>query len=209
MIKVNLHQRKVAVGVAALGDGAAKLKGLAGLLEKLRGGEGQKSTMILGGVYLALLIVIWWIAASGKEKKMQELSDQIAVVDSKISLLNSELNKTQGYEITKRNLEADEKKIRNKIETIQELIRDRSTPPKILMSLSEAIPKEVWLSDFALKDRAFSIKGLSNNMDLVSDFIRSLSETFYFKDVQLKGSRAAPDAKGKEVTNFELEAQRR
>jgi hypothetical protein len=48
-------------------------------------------------------------------------------------------------------------------------------------------------------------------MDLVSDFIKNLSETIYFTDVQLKGSRASTEnsKNGRETNSFELGAQRR
>lgn len=220
MIKINLHQRKAAVGVTAstteIPEGG--MKGFQSLLQKIRGGGGLegiefgadlKSLAVLAGFYAVILGVGIWYVGDRKQKQLAEVVAQIGDIDKKISVLDSELSKTQGYEVTKRNLEADEKKIRTKIDTIQELIRDRTTPPKILMTLSDAIPKEVWLSNFSLRDRQFAISGLATSMDLVSDFIKSLSETIYFKDVQLKGSRSSVDKDKREVTNFELEAQRR
>lgn len=220
MIKINLHQRKVAVGVSV---GTAQLEGIKGfksVVEKLRSGGGLseafegtgdlRSVLVLGLVYFILLVGGIWYVGSEKESQLNEIAAQIAEVDNRIVLLDSELAKTQGYEVTKKNLEADERKIRTKIETIQELIHERAIPPKILMSLSEAIPKEVWLSEFTLKDRAFVIKGFSNNMELIASFIKNLSETIYFKDVQLKGSKTTTDEKSRlETVNFELEAQRR
>jgi hypothetical protein len=222
MIKINLHQRKAAVGVAAGGTSQTEvgsLKGFASIIQRLRAGQGRaafgeagddaRGAMILGVVYFVFALGGWWYASSEKDRLLAEVAAESSALDSKMALLDSELSKTQGYEQTKKSLEADEKKIRTKIETIQELIRDRGTPPKILMTLSDSIPKDVWLKDFVLKDRNFKISGLSNGMDVVSDFIRNLSETIYFTDVQLKGSKSEAQKSGRELTTFELEAQRR
>jgi hypothetical protein len=221
VIRINLHQRKAAVGVAAAGattQTETGLKGFASLVARVRSGQNfsnfgdggdLRGTAIIGVVYLVFLGGGWWYVGQEKERLLEEVTAEVTTVDSKIALLDSELSKTQGYEQAKKSLEADEKKIRTKIDTIQELIRDRSTPPKILMTLSDSIPKDVWLRDFALHDKSFKISGLSNGMDVVSDFIRNLSETIYFSDVQLKGSKSDVQKNGRELTTFELEAQRR
>lgn len=212
MIKVNLHQRKSAVGVGASSTSATG--SLGALLDKFRGGEGfsdpaQKSAMTLGIVYLAILGGGWWWIDQQKTEMLAKVDGEIEVLESKLNLANSELGKTNGYEQIKKSLEADEKTIRTKIETIQELIRDRSTPPKILMTLSEAIPKEVWLNEFGLQNRHFKLAGNSTNMDVVSDFMKSLEETIYFKNVVLKSSRQETIKGGRLSATFELEAERR
>lgn len=216
MIKVNLHHRKAAVGVAA-GAGGTTAGSLSALIEKFRGGGGtdgfsdpdQKSAVILGVVYFVLLGGGWWWIDQQKAGMLAVVDQEIQGYESKLALLNSELGKTNGYEQIKKSLEADEKTIRTKIETIQELIRDRSTPPKILMTLSETIPKEVWLQEFALRDRRFQIVGNSGNMDVVSDFMKSLEETIFFKNVVLKSSRQETVKGGRLSASFELEAERR
>lgn len=209
MIKVNLQQRKAAVGAGASGG----LGGLLGAMDKLRGGPGagdadKRSLLTLGAAYLAVLGAASWYTGTLKTGMLAQVDAEIAKVDSKMNLLTSELNKTNGYEQIKKSLEADEKTIRTKIGTIQELIRDRSTPPKILTTLSETIPKEVWLREFSLKDRHFRIGGSSTSMDVVSDFMKALEETIYFKGVVLRSSRQE-NAKGRASVVFELEADRR
>jgi len=216
MIKINLQNRKAAVGVAAGSPtGASGAGGLKGLLDRLKGGgdglaDGDKRSMIiLGVVYLVILGGASWYVGSTKDQLLASVEAEATAVDSKITLLTSELNKTNGYEQIKKSLEADDKTIRTKITTIQELIRDRSTPPKILTTLSETIPKEVWLREFTLKDRHFKIGGNSTSMDVVSDFMKSLEETIYFKGVVLKSSKQETIKGGHASAIFELEAERR
>lgn len=219
MIKVNLYQRKAAVGVtvgSATGALSGAGGGLRGLLDRLRsgGGEGladgdKRVAIITAVVYAVILSAGYWYSGERKAEMLAKLDEEVAALDSKSNLLTSELNKTNGYEQTKKSLEADEKTIRTKIDTIQELIRDRSTPPKILTTLSETIPKEVWLREFSLKDRHFHIVGSSSSMDVVSDFMKGLEETIYFKGVVLKSSKQEVLKGAHASATFELEADRR
>lgn len=216
MIKINLHQRKAAVGVTA-GSETAASGGLAAILAKFKMGgglstadEGVKAAAIQGGVFAVILIAGTWYLGEKRAEYIAEVDAQIAEIDSKDALLMSELSKTSGYEQTKRNLEQDEKTIRTKIKTIQELILDRTTPPKILMALSEAIPKDVWLRDFKLQNRRFTISGSANGMDVVSDFMKGLEETIYFKNIVLRSSKTETTQKaGRQTAQFELEGERR
>lgn len=214
MIKINLHQRKAAVGVSS--DLAGASGGLNAFLAKFRGGaseamgEGDKRALLLQAVvFSVILAAVYWFVDEQKLKLLSEVDAEITQIDSKIALLTSELNKTNGYEQIKKNLEADERTIRTKISTIQELIRDRTTPPKILTTLSEAIPKDVWLREFVLKDRHFKLAGAASSMDVVSDFMKSLDDTIYFKSVVLKSSKQDALRGSRGPAAFELEADRR
>ncbi len=219
MIKVNLHQRKAAVGVT-VGSATGGSAGLQGLIAKLRGGSAgadglnmdmlgnQKAGIILAAVYAVILAGGWWFLDDQKIAMIAEVDAEISALEDRTNRLNSDLGKTSGYEQVKKDLEANEKAIKTKISTIEELIRDRGAAPKILMTLSEAIPKEVWLNEFALQNRKFRITGRSNGMDLVSDFMRSLEETIYFKGVVLRSSREE-ETLGRSSASFEIEAERR
>jgi hypothetical protein len=215
MIRINLHHRKAAVGVTSGSATGATSAGLQGLLDRIKGGgEGfadgdKRAAVILTVVYAAFLGAGYWYSGQRKTEMLEAVSSESASLDSKLNLLTSELNKTNGYEQTKKSLEEDEKTIRTKIETIQELIRDRTTPPKILTTLSESIPKEVWLQEFSLKDQHFKISGSASSMDVVSDFMKSLEETIYFKNVVLKSSKQDTVKGGRSAATFELEADRR
>jgi uncharacterized protein HemX len=143
MIKVNLKNRKAAVGVSApvdSGAGAGDIGGrLSAMFERARtmdvgdafasdGGD-SKSMALQALVFAVILGAAWWLGDDQKTRMLNELAVETAAVDSKIALLDSELNKTAGYEQIRKSLEADERSIRTKIATIQELIHERTTPP--------------------------------------------------------------------------------
>lgn len=226
MIKINLKSRKAAVGVStssATGDAGAfggmggrftdligRINSSSGGSEGFAGEASSKSMLVMVATFALILGAAWWVADSQKTRLLEEVATEAAAVDSKIAQLDSELSKTNGYEQIRKSLEADEKSIRTKITTIQELIHERGTPPKILMTLSEAIPKNVWLQNFILADNKYRISGGSDGMDVVSDFMRGLEETIYFKNVVLKSSKQDAQPKGgRTAAVFELEAEKR
>lgn len=208
MIKINLASKK-ASAIASGGGGA-------GLLAKFGGGSGalqnltpEKKAMIVTGVlYGGVVLGANHFIEGYKTQELEKVQSEIAAIESKIKLADSELSKTTGFEKLKKDLENDEKLIRTKIETIQSLINERTTPPKILIALSQATPKDVWIQNFSLKENKLSLSGRAYGIALVSDFMRSLEETIYFKDVVLKSSRQAKE-QGQELATFELEANRK
>lgn len=208
MIKINLASKKA----SAISSGGAAS---AGLLSKL-GGAGalqnltpeKKAMLVTGILYGVVLFAANHFIEGYKTQELEKIQMDISGIESKIKLADSELSKTTGFEKLKKDLENDEKLIRTKIETIQSLINERTTPPKILIALSQATPKDVWIQNFSLAAGKLSITGRAYGIALVSDFMRSLDETIYFKDVVLKSSRQAKE-QGQELATFELEASRK
>ena len=84
------------------------------------------------------------------------------------------LAKTAGYEAQKKQFDADEELIKTKLATIQKLMADRAEPPKLLMSFSGSIPKDVWFQEFDMNSSEVKIKGASLGFDPVTDFMKAL-----------------------------------
>lgn len=208
MIKINLASKKASAISSGGGAGAGLLSKLggAGALQSLT--PEKKAMLVTGILYGIVLFAANHFIEGYKTQELEKIQTEIAGIESKIKLADSELSKTTGFEKLKKDLENDEKLIRTKIETIRSLINERTTPPKILVSLSQATPKDVWIQSFALDSGKLTISGRSYGIALVSDFMRSLEETIYFKDVVLKSSRQERD-QGQELASFELEASRR
>jgi Tfp pilus assembly protein PilN len=144
-----------------------------------------------------------------KEDELKKLDQTLSKVNSDSTKLQNELNKLRGYDSIKKTLDADEITIKTKLETIQKLIADRSAPPKILVSVATMIPKDVWLSELKTEKLDITMKGSSLGFNQISDFMKSLNESAYFMDVDLKNSQQSKDSSGDEFAVFELKAKRR
>jgi Tfp pilus assembly protein PilN len=144
-----------------------------------------------------------------KEEKIAEVDALLERGQAEGTKLKAELNKRADYEKEKTEMEGYERAIRIKLDTIYALVNDRSTPPKLLLTIANAIPKDIWLSELIIKDQELSLKGTSIGFNLISDFMRSLGETAYFKDVTLKGTEQSSEQASDESKSFELQVKRR
>jgi hypothetical protein len=144
-----------------------------------------------------------------KEDEIKAVDATLAVLNAERTKLQAEAAKMKGYEEVKKSLEADEFIFRTKIDTIQKLITDRALPPKVMLSLANATPKDVWLTEFKIKDNQVNFKGSSLGFNQISDFMKNLNESAYFSDLNIKDTHGAKDANGNDIATFELVAKRR
>jgi Tfp pilus assembly protein PilN len=160
--------------------------------------------LVIAVIYFANLMV-----EGHKEQELAKLDQEMQLLEAQQSKLMVEMNKTRGYEALKKALDADELTLKTKMETITQLMNERTIPPKLLISLSSSTPPEVWLNEFQIKDQNVTFKGAAAGFSQVSDFMKNLGENIYFKDLTLKSTVSAKDPVTGEVANFELEAKRR
>lgn len=144
-----------------------------------------------------------------KESEIAKLQDQIAVEQAKMPALTKEAEKIKSYEDLKKEIDRDELTIRTKIETIQKLVAGRSEPSKLLVVLSKSMSPDVWINNFRLQDSDISLSGLSDGFGPISDLMKSLGETSYFNELELKNSAKVGGYPSADVTQFELVAKRR
>ncbi len=158
-------------------------------------------------------IIFIYLAQSSLEKyKEVELSrlDVVLIKHTQEGLrLQKELDKTKSYDEIKKNLEADEFAIKKKLETMNKLISDRTTPPKLLLALSKSIPEEVWLTELSIQETEVVFKGSSLGFNQISDFMKSLNESIYFKDLNLRSTQQNKLDSDSEIATFEIATQRK
>lgn len=220
MIKINLALRKSATAggaaaAAAVGGGGGgrfdisrmlKLdpEGIKGMFREL---AGEETVRKFAGA-LGLAIAIYFGLGKYQDTELARLDGEIAVLQDTQAQIRRRVDELKGYEPLKKTLDADEILIRTKIETIQKLIADRQTPPKVLLSLSSVIPERVWIKDLAINPKQVSFKGNSYGFTEVTDFLSSLNQSAYFTDLNLANTAQASE-EGVPVVAFELTAKRR
>lgn len=213
MIKINLATKKQTASFSA-GAASSFDSSLSALSRISISSDGLKKLPVFTFILVA---VIGYISStfleSYKQDTLDNIEKEISAVQANQSKLQAELNKTKGYKEIKKQLDTDELSLRTKINTIQKLIDDRVVLNKLLLSLSQSLPKDVWLTDFRIKEADVTFKGASLGFIQISEFLKNLQENVYFRDVSLKGSQQSKDSKetidGNPYTVFELEAKRR
>jgi Tfp pilus assembly protein PilN len=144
-----------------------------------------------------------------KSGVLKELDPLLAQASSEKMKLEAGVAKTKGYKQVKEQLDADEFVLRKKIEVIDKLLLDRTTPPKLLLSMSHSIPEDVWMNNFVINANNVTIDGFAAGFNQISDFMKALSENAYFTDLQLQSTEQVKDDIGDNVAKFVLQAKRR
>jgi Tfp pilus assembly protein PilN len=210
MIKINLANRKKtqfaisAVEDAPLGQASTPSAFGSGGFDQIKSFPWIK---LVGS--LAVMAVAFYGLNYYQEQKLQELQTKFDEVQSKVLTSTSQLKKYEGYEAKKAQLDADETMLTNKIKIIQKLMSDRDQGALVLEAISKAMPKETWLTELNSKDGLINFKGNTKDFGQMTDFMKALEETVYFKDLQTKTSQATKLDTGAEVVQFEVEASRK
>ena len=202
MIRINLANKKQASYVAgASASSPSPLKSFSS--------SGSASAMkeVLGRVVFPLLFCVG--AYFGYDYYIQTQEDQmkneVAVINKEKTRIETELARIKGFEVVKTELEQNQEILRNKIDTIEKLIKGRDYAIKSLVAISLSLPKDVWLTELNETDTNFDFKGSTFDLGLISDVMTKLGQTVYFKEVSLNNSATEPD--GRQI-NFELSARR-
>jgi hypothetical protein len=200
MIKINLALRKqasyVGAGVKGSASSAASFKAnFVGVTDSFR----SILIPLLIGVFAHFAYEFYIDYAN--EMMMVDIK---AFEEEKIKI-NTELTRIKGFESVKKDLERTSSTLSSKLELIQKLIQGREFAFKAMVSLSQSMSKDVWVTDVIETEQGWNIKGSGMDVGTVGEFMSRLSQSLYFRDVTLKSSVTEVSA-GK--SNFELTARR-
>jgi type IV pilus assembly protein PilN len=101
--------------------------------------------------------------------------------------------------------ELDKQKTRllNQLAVIDKLEKGKRGPVRVLDELSTSTPKRVWVTSFREQGGALSITGSAMDNSDISEFMRAMQKTPYFKEIALKFTQA-DQRDGVTVYNFEI-----
>jgi Tfp pilus assembly protein PilN len=207
MIRINLIQKKQASYVSGAEGGKSSGGGGLSALQSLSSGGAEGFITLFKSIGIPVILCI--AANFGYDyyiqQKTDEMTQEVSKLDSDKERINKELSKIKGFESVKVELERDQLVLRTKIETIEKLIRGRDFTAKSLITLAQAMPRDIWMTEIKATETGFELKGGTVDLGLVSDFMSRLGQTIYFKDVTLKST--ATDSSGHQAS-FELGARR-
>lgn len=205
MIKINLATRKQ----SNLSGEPKTATSLGGSLENFKLESLKELPFKKAMIPIAIGIVAYMGLDSYKEDVLLKMNNAAKKIESENTRLEAEISKFKAYDAIKKSLEEDEATITTKLQTIRSLIADRNTPPRMLVSLANALPKEVWITEFRIENSNITFRGGSLDFNHISDFMKGLSEIAFFSEVELKTTQQSKDDTAGDMATFELSAKRR
>lgn len=97
--------------------------------------------------------------------------------------------------------------LQDKLDVIDSLEKARTGPVRVLDEISSRVPERLWLTSINTKGNEVRLQGKSLDTGVVADFLRSLNESEYFKNVDLEKTEGGELVKGVRLVKFELRAE--
>lgn len=122
--------------------------------------------VLLGGVYLY------------QSHQLSSLETELAGLRTELRVLNSKVKEVA-------DLQVKIKESRGKQKIIDDLNRKKIGPVLVMASLSRATPTSLWLTDLKETGGTVTMNGLAVDNETIADFMRSLSASKFFTNVEL------------------------
>ncbi|KKQ78894.1 MAG: hypothetical protein UT01_C0057G0007 [Candidatus Daviesbacteria bacterium GW2011_GWA1_38_7] len=103
-------------------------------------------------------------------------------------------------------------KLKERSTQVEQIIKQRTNPNKILERVARNIPEDMWLTElFVDGDRKVSIHGMSTSYKSIGNFIILLNESLFFgKSLTLSDSKTEEDkdeGAGKRIEVFTIQGR--
>lgn len=152
--------------------------------------------LILMGASVVLVVLCLGVYNVTVSNSIEDVRAEISRDEQEIARLEKIIGEVNQYEDQKKKLQAQ-------LKVIEELERGKSGPVKVLDAIASGIPKRVWVDTFDEKGGVATISGFGLEMADVSEFLKVLEKSPYFKEVTLKFTENTPQ-KGIQTFKFQI-----
>lgn len=139
---------------------------------------GRRQELILAGVCLGLTLIVIAGLYLMQFRSVSNLEAELASLTQEINTLNA---KAKGVG----DIEKKVAELREKLKVIEDLNKKKTGPVHVMESLSSALPARLWLTQFRETSGNVTMDGLAIDNQTIADFLKALSGSPYFQDVEL------------------------
>ncbi len=101
---------------------------------------------------------------------------------------------------------AKRKSLENKLNVIKGLEKARTGPVRLFDELSNLAPDRLWLSKMKTQSGGLTLEGSSLDTGIVADFLRSMNQSEFFYNVDLKKTKGGKEIEGVRLVDFSISA---
>lgn len=147
-------------------------------VKELKAEFGRRRDLMIGGVALGITALVMLTVYLYQSYEMSVLNGQLTGLRGEIQVLNAKVNQVG-------NLQKKIKEFTSKNKIITDLEKKKIGPVRVMESLSMATPASLWLTELKETEGKLVINGLAVDNQTIADFMKALSASSYFKDVEL------------------------
>lgn len=105
--------------------------------------------------------------------------------------------------------EAQKKVLTQRVQTIEQLQRDRTGASELLDEIASTVSRteNLWLVNMTRKGNSLSMEGASGSVNSVANFITALKRSGYFQKVEIKETKQDDKAAGIQTFVFQMTAE--
>ncbi len=131
---------------------------------------------------------------------VQMAGGRVRQMENDIKQFKPQLDQVANFRKKKSSLE-------KKIDVIEGLDRARSGPVRVMSEIAGRAPERLWLTDMSTKGSTILLRGQSLDNELVALFLRGLSESEFFDDVDLDSTKLGDEKNGLKLVSFSIRAR--
>lgn len=185
--------------------------GLDKLIDKLGGGKFDFHQFKPTLMKLTALLVAYYAAQAIPDffygQKLREQEAKLQTLNAQAAVLQKELTSKKEIRKQMEQLIKEEVELRRQLDVISNLSKDRILPFKIVSTVAELIPNNVWLDKLEFRGSTVSLDGLAWEYGAVNSYLRALSENSYFQALTLR-SIQADEIQGKPIPGVPVDIQK-
>jgi Tfp pilus assembly protein PilN len=133
------------------------------------------------GVALFIYYVPGMILDSTLADKMAEVETQLNEVQSKNIQLKNEINKDTNIKEQLEAYRVQESKLKSRSAQVDEILRNRTNPKKVLEKIARSIPEDLWFNELVINEKnEVTISGGSYTSRAIGEFISVVNDSPYF-----------------------------
>jgi type IV pilus assembly protein PilN len=147
-------------------------------IREVRAEVGRRQDLLIAGLSLGITLALILGVFLFQLYRSSALGRELASLRQEIASLDAQAKEVA--ELQKKVVE-----LKEKLRVIEDLSNKKTGPVRVMETLSSAAPERLWLTEFKESTGNASVAGLAVDNQTVADFLRALSKSVYFNDVEL------------------------
>ncbi len=133
------------------------------------------------GIAMIIYYVPGMFLESSLNDKFTEAEAQLAALNSENAKIKAEIGKDTNIKSQLEAYKIQESKLRSRSAQVEEILKNRTNPKKILEKIARSIPEDLWFNELVINEKnEITISGASFSSRAIGEFISAVNDSPYF-----------------------------